>query len=476
MILRLFCGLFFDQKEGKIKMSLEINKNRLRRTAGILSALICIITIPAICLASGFVPYRAPETASFATDLAFYGGAFSTAVTASINPSATMAVLAILGAIENAAVYSPDSVVLCNIADFLNGIPIIREAGKLPIANPWAAVFLTLVAAALIVVHSFAESKMVSEETIDKLDKFIGYICTVSISLLPFVTTEALEADPPAIKGGALAANALNYYGESVKAAPGWQTYLLAGITVIAITIFYNCTYTCMDNWEVIVAAIPVKGTSFIWQIIKAFIHMILMVLQIFAPVVSFIVSVHLAVAGLFLFRILKRVSQYYKDIYVFTVLRKIFKRNDPIPRVEKHVPGRLRRLYPGMEIAMSVYTFHGFARLAKRSRIWLIKDGDKVDLVYKRLIRKPFVIPWDELRGKFEGQPVFIEQCARFLRIRTEDCKLELIMSSRYKPEIAMLSELLDLKDFAPVKQEIKETKKLKRKLRRRKTEPELI
>ena len=123
----------------------------------------------------------------------------------------------------------------------------------------------------------------------------------------------------------------------------------------------------------------------------------------------------------------------------------------------------------------MSVYTFHGFARLAKRSRIWLIKEGDKVDLVYKRLIRKPYVVSWNELREKHDGKPVYIEQCARFLRLRTEDRSLELIMSSRYKPEIPMLSALMDLKDYAPVKQEIKETKKLKRKLRRKNTAEEL-
>jgi hypothetical protein len=61
-------------------------------------------------------------------------------------------------------------------------------------------------------------------------------------------------------------------------------------------------------------------------------------------------------------------------------------------------------------------------------------------------------------------------------MRIRTEDRTLELIMSSRYKPEIPMLSSLMDLKDFEPVKQEIKETKKLKRKFRRRGTAEELI
>lgn len=444
-------------------------RSGLKTGAGLLAALMCLMLIPAVTLAAGSGPSDTTETTDFATALAFYGGAFSTAVTASVNPTATMAVLAILGALENAAVYSPDSAVLCNIADFLNGIPIIREVGKLPIANPWAAVFITLIAAALIVIHSFAESKMVSEETIDKLDKLVGYICTVSITLLPFVTTEALEADPPGVKGGALASHATHFIG-AAKSSTGWQTYVLAGISIIVITIFYYCTYTCMDNWELIVAAIPVKGTSLIWQIIKAFLHLILVLLQIFAPVISFIISLHIAVAGLFLFRILKRISQYYKDIYVYTILRKIFKRNAPVLRIEKHVPRRLRKLYPTMEIAMSVYTFHGYARLAKRSRVWLIKDGDKTDLVYKRLIRKPYVISWDDLREKHGGKPVYLEQCARFLRIRTEDKKLELVMSTRYKPEIAMLSQLLDLKDFAPVKQEIKETKKLKRRSRRKK------
>lgn len=449
-------------------MSLDKNRPNFKNATGILTTVLCVVLIPMVSLAAGFRPLYEPDTVSFAPDFAFYAGAFSTAVTASINPSATMAALAILGAFENAAIYSPDSVAINNFADFLNSIPIVREAGKLPFANPYAAVFLTLIAVALIVVHSFAESKIVSEETIDKLDKFAGYICTVSIALLPFVTSEALEADPPGVKGASLIAKTVTLYGAPDKApSAAWHTYVLAGITIIAITVFYYCTYTCIDNWEVIVAAVPVKGTSLIWQIIKALLHMILLLLQIFAPVVSFIVSIHLAIAGLILFRILKRVSRYYKDVYIYTVLRKIFKRNDPVPKIEKHVPGKLRKLYPMMELAMSVYTFHGYARLARRSRIWLVKDGDRIDLVYNRLIRKPYIISWSEFREKADGKQIFIEQCARFLRIRTEDRRIELVMSSRYKPDVPMLSEILDLKDFEPVKQEIKETKKIKRKLR---------
>ena len=157
-------------------------------------------------------------------------------------------------------------------------------------------------------------------------------------------------------------------------------------------------------------------------------------------------------------------------------MLRRIFKRNDPVPKIEKHVPRRLKKLYPSMEIAMSVYTFHGVARLAKRSRVWLIKEGDRTDLVYKRLIRKPYIISWSALLENHEGKTVYLENCARFIKIRTEDLKLELVMSSRYKPEIPMLTELLGLKDFEPVKQEIKENKKLKRKLRRKKNAAESI
>lgn len=457
-------------------MRLTLNNHaHLRRAAGAFACLMCLILIPMVSLAAGTGMSAEADASHFATDLAFYAGAFSTAVTASINPSATMAVLAILGAIENAAIYQPDSAVLCSIADFLNGVPILREVGKLPIANPYATVFLTLIAAALIIIHSFAESKFVSEETIDKLDKLIGYICTVSISLLPFVTNDALEADPPVIKGAALTRSA-GFFSNASAGTHGPGTYILAGITVIAITVFYYCIYSCVDNWEVIVAAFPMKGTSLIWQIVKALIHALLLVLQIFAPVISFIISIHLAVAGLFLFRILKRNSQYYKDVYVFTILRKIFKRNDEIPKIEKHVPRKLKKLYPGMELCMSVYTFHGIGRLPKRSRVWLIKEDGKLDIVYKRLIRKPFIVSWSDLRAQHEGKQFYLETCARFLKIRTEDRKFEAVMSTRYKPETEMLSELLDLKDFEPVKQENKETKKLKRRMKHKKAAAESV
>ena len=115
----------------------------------------------------------------------YYSGIFSTAVTASVNPTATMAFLATLGAIENASVYSPDSAFFNTIADALNNVPVLNAAASLPIANPYAAVFLTVVAAIMIIIHSFAESKILSQATIDKLDKLTGWIGLTALSLMP---------------------------------------------------------------------------------------------------------------------------------------------------------------------------------------------------------------------------------------------------------------------------------------------------
>jgi hypothetical protein len=422
-----------------------------------------------ISLASGFGTDIQPPN-YYTWQLTYYAGVFSTAVTCSVNPSATMAILAVFGTIENAATYTDNAVVL-KIAKFLNGIPVIREMGKTPVANPYAAALLIVIAIAWIIVHSTAISEFVAKWiSMDKLDRICNSVYIAGISLLPLVSNDALAANPPGSKGAETVVKASSLItGTSRAVKPGIGTYIFVALITIVVTIFGNCVYSCVSNWETIVAAIPVKGTSFIWQIVKAFIHIGLILLQIYAPVVSVIVSAHLLVASIFLLRILKRTSQYYKDVYVEAILSKVFKRKEPVSVIEKRVPRKLKKLYPSMEIAISLYTFHGYARLAKRSRVWLIKEGDKIDVIYNRLIRKPFILTWAELCEKRGNKPVYLEQCLRFLRIRTEDRKLEFVLSNRYKDKTSLLSEALGLQDFEVVKQEKKDAKQLEKELKKR-------
>lgn len=448
---------------------LDLGRSKLKRTTMIAIIFMCLLTIPMVSLAAGFGSAQDANVPGFERALGNSAGVFSLCVTSSLNPTATLAFLSVLGALENAALYS-DSEFLNNIADFLNGVPVIREAGKIPVANPWAAVFLTVVAIAFIALHSTAVTEAIGDYLhFHHVGRVLVNVQNVIITVLPYLHTDALGVDTPVVKGGAAAIKVIDILGKNTEPqGNAWYSYVLTGITFVALTICTNISYSCSKNGNTIAAAVPVKGTSLILQIIKSVFHVIILILQIYAPWVCFVICINLAIASFFLFRFLNRTARYYGDIYLLTIIHRIFRRNKPVSRIEKRVPRRLKKLYPNMEIAMSVYTFHGYARLAKRSRIWLIKEGDKIDLVYKRLIRKPYIISWSELREKHSNKTVYLEQCLRFLRIRTEDRKIELIMSNRYKPEAAMLSELLNLNDYAIVKQEIKETKKLNRKLRR--------
>ena len=457
-------------------LRLESRSVRINKIlAGVAIAILCLYIVPMISLAAENGTGVQPPN-YYTWQLTYYAGVFSTAVTCSVNPSATMAILAVFGTIENAATYT-DNAVLLKIADFLNGIPVIREMGKTPVANPYAAALLIVIAIAWIVVHSTAVSEFLAKWiSMDKVDRICNSVYIAGISLLPLVSNDALAANPPGGKSAEAVSKASSLFaGTSLAVRPGIGTYVFVALVTVLVIILGNFVYSCVSNWETIVAAIPVKGTSFIWQIVKAFIHMGLLLLQMFAPVVSFIVSVHLVVACFFLFRILKRNAQYYKDIYVHAILSKVFKRNEPVSVIEKRIPGKIKKLYPSMETAISLYTFHGYARLAKRSRVWLIKEGDKTDLVYNRFIRKPFIVTWTELCEQYANKPVYLEQCLRFLRIRTEDKKLELVLSNRYKDQTAFLSDTLGLKDYEVLKQEKKDAKQLEKELKRKRKKTNL-
>ena len=77
---------------------------------------------------------------------------------------------------------------------------------------------------------------------------------------------------------------------------------------------------------------------------------------------------------------------------------------------------------------------------------------------------------------GKIYGIQRFAFELLRQLdRMDLGGMEIELVIPE-HAPETEMLSGLLGLEDFEPVKQEIKETKRLKRKLKRKKSSVETV
>ena len=365
--------------------------------------------------------------------ISYYTGIFSTAVTASVNPTATMAALSALGAIENAAKYSPDSAFFTGVADLLNGIPVINTAAELPIANPYAAVFLTIVAALMIVLHSFAESKIVSQATIDKLDKLTGWIGVTALSLMPMFTTESLEKTSHASKNAAaVAAQA----GNNSSGAP-WYVWVIGITTLIVASVVYFCCYSCVDNIGTICAAIPVKGLNIVEQIIKALVHAGMILLQLTFPVLSFIFSVILAILGILLFRVLARITFYYKEVYIRPILHLIFRKDKPVDKLHKKLPRKIRKRFKDIELGFPVFVIKGVRGIKSRAPLWFVKEtsGDS-HLIAKKSWGRIRELSVNELR---DANPnAVIIPCRRFAQLKSPDKQFSIVIGNSYKAYIS--------------------------------------
>lgn len=384
-----------------------------------------------------------------------YAGIFSTTVTASVNPTATLAALSVLGMVENAEIYFPESEWLMQVGNFLNGIPIVETISDLPIANPVAAILLTIVAIAMYVIHSTSASKMFSKATIDNIEQWGGMIVTVALSLLPLATTQVVAAAP---------ATEIHYV------SPGTYviTLLLAILSAIFTAIVYVCIYGCMDAVELLGAVIPIKGINVVIEILKGVLHMILVLLQIFAPVLSVIFSVIIMIVGILLFRKMSTLTTYYTYIYVKPLWKTIWHKEDLSPLVHRKFPRRGHKLYPSVELAVPVFSMNRVGKIHKRELVWLILKDHVPFLVRIKPFRKTQEIPLAELN--VHKDTLYLQKTFRFTRILTEDKQVELIISNEYSNQWQRMLDWLQLSDFKVVEERRKQEKETARSVREEK------
>ncbi|MBQ8147868.1 MAG: hypothetical protein IJ040_03650, partial [Lachnospiraceae bacterium] len=378
-----------------------------------------------------------------------YAGVFSTTVTASVNPTATLAVLSVLGMIENAETYFPNAQWLIAVGNFLNKIPIVETISDLPIANPVAAVLLTIIAIAMYVIHSTAASKMFSEATIDNIEKWGGMIVTVALSLLPLATTQVVAAAPGA---------EIHY----VTPFTYFITLLIAILSAIFTAIVYICVYCCMDCLEMLAAVIPVKGMNAVVQILKGALHLILILLQMFAPILSVIFSIIIVIIAFIMFRKMSTLSTYYNYIYVKPLWKNMWHKGEMVPLIHRKFPRRGHKRYPFVELAIPVFSMNHVGKIRKRELVWLITKDYVPYLVRIKPLRKIQEIPLETLN--VHKDPLYLQKRIRFTRILTEDKQVELILSNEYTNQWERLLEWLQISDYKLVEERKQAEKAAKR------------
>lgn len=372
-----------------------------------------------------------------------YAGIFSTAVTASVNPTATLSILSFVGTIEKADEYFPNAKWLEKPQNVLLAIPFVRTAHTLPIANPVAGVIFAVIAVTLIVVKSIPYTGGATD-IVNKIEGIGGYITTVALSLLPLVTTQTVEAAEFSEKAAK---------GNVVSAGTYAVMIVLGLISVVYVSIVYIIVNKCVAWIELIISNIPVGGA--VGQALKAALHVTLVILQVISPVLSVIFSILIFIICIFLFRWLMTITKYYDYVYVKPLWKKVFNKNEITPFLHKKFPKKARKAYPELDMAIPAFSMHKRGKFVKKKSIlWMTeKDGEVVFLRVKRLgkIRE---IKLEELNPY--GRELYLQKAIRFTQIVSEDKTVEIIFSNEYSDRWEVLLHRLQLQDYKVVQERL--------------------
>lgn len=371
-------------------------------------------------------------------NLETYAGVYSISIANAVNPTATLAVLSILGALENYDTYFSSNETMDNIANFLSDLPFLRTAKKLPIANPYAAVILSLLTIGIYLMRSFKASKAVSQATIDKIENIYGFIVSILLAILPITTSTVVAASAQ-----------INTHN-TVTTSTFVITVIVGILSAIFSGIIFICVNMTVDSLELLATILPIPHANQVMSVLRFILHTFLIVLQIFSPILSIIFSFIVMIVGFILFKYAYLLTTYYGSIYGKAITNRIFKKNKLHPLVDKKCPRRIKKLYPVMDIAVPIFSFNRINKLNKRTKYWLIIENSNVHIVYARWFKKLRQFNIQELNTT--NSPLYIHKDVRFIRILSADKKIDFAVSNIYVNQINSFRELTGFGDYQGV------------------------
>lgn len=381
--------------------------------------------------------------------LEMYCGAFANAVPMAVNPTATMAVLSIVGMLERSDEIWPNATWLDGTRTFLEKIPLVRNAKELPVANPWMAILFTVLAIALYVVRSIKACKAISQETIDKVERIGGQIINVCLVLLQFSQVALVEA-----AGGA---------GHALRTGATVLGVVLGVIAAISCAIIYFIVSKCIEGIEAVATGMPVAATNAVSQIGKFFVHLFATVFQFISVYFAAIMALVFTILCLLLLIRLQKYAVYYKHIYFNPIWRKILDKGKFIEIVSKKFPRRGRRKFAEVAYAIPVFSMKKYPkRIVNRELLWLVPVEGVASLVRIRAFRKIKIYPLNTLYE--QSHVLYMQRTKRFIRILTEEKDLEIIISSEYEEYLDFLRQMLGAYDFKIVEERRAEEKREKK------------
>lgn len=414
------------------------NKNEMRIMLFILTFLVGIFIFSAPIQRSMSATSTDPD-AYLRNYLEMYCGSFANAVPMAVNPTATMAVLSIVGMLERSDELWPSATWLDGTRTFLEKIPLVRNAEQLPCANPWMAILFTVLTIALYVVRSIKACKAISQETIDKIERIAGQVINVCLVLLQFTQVAMVEA--------------AGSTGSSIRTGATVLGVVLGVVAALSCAIMYYIVSKCIEGIEAIATGMPVAATNAASQVAKLFTHLFATIFQFVSVYFAAIVGIAFTILCLLVLIKIQKYAVYYKHIYFNPIWRKMFNKGSVIEIVSKKFPRRGRKKYADATYAIPVFSMKKYPkRLVNRELMWLVPVDGVASLVRIKAFRKMKVYPLNELKA--ENHVLYMQKTKRFIRILTEEKDMEIIISSEYESYLEFLMQMLGAYDFKIVEE----------------------
>lgn len=370
-------------------------------------------------------------------NLETYAGVYSVSISNAVNPTATLAVLSVLGTIENYDEYFGENPTLDKMSNFLSDIPFLRTADRLPIANPYAAGILVFLTVAIYVMRSFKASKAVSQATIDKLENVYGFVVSILLAILPITMATVVAATTTVAHS---------------TVSPG--TFVVTAIIGIMAAIFSGIMFICInmtiDSLELLATIAPIPHANQVMTLLRFILHSLLIVLQIFSPVLSVIVSFIIMIAGFALFKYAYLFTTYYGAVYGKAITDKIFNKGKIHPLVDSKCPRRIKKKFAQASIIVPAFSFNKINGLNKRTKYWFIVIGEEVYVVYCRFLKKMRVFSIDNINAN--GENLYIHKDIRFIRVLTPSKRVDFAISNIYSNQIDAIRDITGYRDYQGV------------------------
>lgn len=376
----------------------------------------------------------------------YYAGCFSATVVNSVNPIATMTVLAAVGTFENSDRFFPETQWAVNFGTKLGNVPVFKLLKTLPIANPAATIVLFILTVIMFVMCCIT-ALAPANKLVQILNSILGEIFNLTLTILPLATTEI-----------AYAAGV-----ETVaKAGTGW--YMSAGTHVVLIlfcvvfTILNTSAYVIINfvsaNMETICQLIPVPLSGGVQQILEYILIGLLLVIEAVAPFLLVILCLFILLVAILLLPKMIAYATYFNYVYMKATWKFLFHRDVAMPRVHKKFPRKGRLFYQNANIdyAVPAITQKDFlaanpekwkGRLKKHTLVWIASRDNVPYLVVIRPFHKVIETPLFTAMG---DEHLHLKKHLRFLLVYDTNETRKLVISNEYAADTEELMKMLHI------------------------------